>query len=68
MIPLNTGPDKNCWLCHGWTMVEKRDTGETAWSDATGGVQGQRFPVFNLIPAFGAVPSESELIECPVCR
>lgn len=62
------GASHNCWFCHGWGNVEKRATGKTAWSDAAGGERGQRFPIFNLLPAFGVVPSESELIECPVCR
>lgn len=54
-----------CWLCHGWKLVDKRPTGETSWSDATGGEQGERFPIYSLHFAPGIY--QGELIDCPVC-
>lgn len=55
-----------CWMCHGYGVVDKRDTGETSWSGATGGERGQRFPIYSLHMA----PSvfTGELIDCPVCK
>jgi hypothetical protein len=56
----------HCWLCHGWGMVDRRTRDETSWSYPTGGPNGQRFPVYELHPAFASCVGE--LIECPVCR
>ena len=54
-----------CWMCHGWGEIDKQPTGNTAWSDRTGGEHGERFPVFQLVPAFGTYTGE--LITCPFC-
>ena len=55
-----------CWMCHGWGVLDRRDTGITSWSDGTGGPNGQRVPVYALYPAFAT--HEGVLIECPYCK
>lgn len=57
----------SCWFCHGWGLVERVTHEKTAWSDATGGADGQRFPIYHLMPAFGTTEHGGELLECPVC-
>ncbi len=56
----------NCWLCLGWGVMDRIDTGETAWSDKTGGERGQRFPVYRLEVAVGTY--HGKLIACPACK
>ena len=56
----------NCWLCHGWQSVDKRQETQTAWSDRTGGERGERIPIYSLHVAFGTY--EGQPITCPVCK
>jgi hypothetical protein len=55
-----------CWMCHGWGVLDRRDTGVTAWSDGTGGPNGKRWPVYSLHAAIAT--HEGDLIECPYCK
>lgn len=58
--------DAECWLCRGWGAVDKRTSDETAWSGATGGERGERFPLYSLHFAPGVY--YGELIDCPICQ
>lgn len=58
-------PGAKCWACHGWGVLDKRDTGVRSWSGETGGEHGERFTVYSLHMAPGVF--EGELIDCPFC-